>query len=110
MPFIISESRDSKVKCSCVWLVVRVAAHDFHIECGSFGGYHIYMYVYTQMYSLRYLPFLIQKPSAWTPKVCNIMSQSPKQIAQNAIVHTLAVQVSTCFLVLVTLRARPKPF
>ena len=34
--------------CSCVWLVVRVGAHNIHIECGSFGeGYHTYVYIYT---------------------------------------------------------------
>ena len=38
MPCIIQENRNSKVKCSCVWLVVSVGAHNFHIECGSLGG------------------------------------------------------------------------
>ena len=32
------------MKCSCVWLVVSVGAHNFHVECGSLGGYHIYIY------------------------------------------------------------------
>ena len=40
------------MNCSCVWLVVGVAAHNFHVECGSLGaggGYHIYIciYIYT---------------------------------------------------------------
>ena len=36
------------MKCSCVWIVVRVGAHNFHIECGSLGGGLpcIYVYIY----------------------------------------------------------------
>ena len=41
------------MKCSCVWLVVSVGAHNFHVECGSLGGGGIiYIYIYVYIYIL----------------------------------------------------------
>ena len=54
MPFIVQEARDSKVKCGCIWLVVSVGAHNFHIECGSWGG-TIYTYLYTCIHMYRHM-------------------------------------------------------
>ena len=44
------------MKCSCVWLVAHVGAHNFHIKCGfSWGGYHIYIYIYVYTYTHIYV-------------------------------------------------------
>ena len=44
------------MKCSCVWLVVSVGAHSFHIESGSWRGVP-YIYIYIRvLYVSTYTP------------------------------------------------------
>ena len=45
------------MKGSCVWLVVIVGADNFHVECGSLGGYHIHIYIYPYCGTLNYVPY-----------------------------------------------------
>ena len=45
------------MKCSCVWLVVTVGAHNFHVECGSLGGTGVpYIYIYRYVICMMLLP------------------------------------------------------
>ena len=44
------------MKGSCVWLVVRVGARNFHIECGPLGGRGVpYVYIYIDVYPCAYI-------------------------------------------------------